>query len=160
MCYPVSYAENAAIAKHSGEVRLQNGCVLADLAAPSSSVLLYESGDGATVNLLDTAEANSNGAVSGLGLGLSPYSAAREVSGCTSSIYDSRLNAGLHNTTSFTNQYLLADGHVKTLQVTKVGDPCNGSDPQGLFCEGNNPSNGGGPSVNNLGNFVITFQIQ
>jgi prepilin-type N-terminal cleavage/methylation domain-containing protein/prepilin-type processing-associated H-X9-DG protein len=167
--YPLSYVENCAIGQFSGSNRIQQGCPLAALTAPTSTVLLYE-GNGAQkgsggnvndVNLLDSDEASVNGSAwSGLGLGLAPISGNSVVAGCTSTSKDVPVSAGRHNNTSYLNEYLMCDGHVKALGLTKVGDPCNGSNPQNLFYEGSSSNGGGGPSVNNLGNFAVTFQLQ
>src|SRR6185437_14440623 len=121
--YPLSYVVNCAIAQfaYNGGGN-EPGCPLAGLVAPASSVLLYEgsSQNGAAVNLLDPDEAispsnNGGGNWSGIGVGLAPYSGSSEVAGCTSAGHDVPLAAGRHDNSSFFNEYLMADGHIKGL---------------------------------------------
>ena len=170
--YPLSYVQNCVIAQYATDGSgPEPGCPLAAMSAPASSVLLYEgsSQSGGAVNILDLDEAinsgnNGGGNWSGIGVGLAPQrsQSGGEVAGCISVGHDVPLAAARHDSTSNLNEYLMADGHVKALGLSKVGDPCNGTNPQNLFSDGGGANQGAGPSVNNLGNgnsFAVTFQI-
>ena len=148
----VSYSENAAIADFPTANQTMSGCPLASFLAPASTVLLFECpgyGVQLTANPPDLRDSR-------IGVGLAPVGPT----GCASAGHDAALAANRHDSTSYFDNYLMADGHVKGLPMSKVGDPCGGTNPQNLYSDGGGATQGGGPSVNNLGNFTVTFQVQ
>ncbi len=137
-----SYAENANIAHYPyGGTPLVNGTPLSVIQAPASSVLLFED-PGYALDVTNPTEVYSQ-----IGYGTQPVGATN----CTTTNTDftAKIAANRHDQTTYLDNYLMADGHVKMLPVTRVGDPCFGSG-----------TNGAGPSVNSLGNFTVTFQLQ
>jgi prepilin-type N-terminal cleavage/methylation domain-containing protein len=158
--YPVSYAINTVIAQYGGTTHSDSpygnytqGCPQSAIAAPASSVLLYEDA-GKQIQLLNPMDGVGD-QVADLGIGLTPAG----TTGCNKGpSYDVPLIANRHDSSMFFNEYLMADGHVKGLRMAQVGDPCMGSNPDNLFQYANNQ--GAGPSVNNLRSFTVTFQIQ
>jgi prepilin-type N-terminal cleavage/methylation domain-containing protein len=157
---PVSYAINTVVAQYGGTTHTDHpygnytqGCPLSAFSATASTVLLYED-QGKQIQI--TAPMDGVGdIVSDLGIGLSPIGAT----GCNPGpSYDVPLAANRHDPSTYLTEYLMADGHAKGLRMSQVGDPCMGSNPDNLFQYA--PNQGAGPSVDNLRNFAVTFQIQ
>ncbi|BDI30459.1 hypothetical protein CCAX7_25100 [Capsulimonas corticalis] len=163
--YPISYAENAVIAGYGGATASSNpygnytgGCPLSVMAAPASTVMLYEC-QGQQILIGNPMEGVGDILPRGdTGIAIGPTGANACATYGKQPSWEVPLAANRHDATSFLNPYLMADGHVKALRVTQVGDPCGGSNPDNLVQDG--PGLGAGPSVNNLRNFAVTFQIQ
>jgi prepilin-type N-terminal cleavage/methylation domain-containing protein len=168
---PVSYVENQTIAQGINGIvptnifRIGPGCTLASMTAPASSVLLYE-GPGVDVDFIDAVtdpagDAAVSEVTSKIGVGLAPTGVPAGLCASTTHSHDWPLAATLHDATTYRDNYLMADGHVKALTMAQVGDPCGGSNPDNLSSDPAGYSGyGAGPSVDNLGHFAVTFQVR
>ena len=152
---PISYSENQALASYGGfSGSNTSGCPLSVFNGPASTVLLFEA-PGVTTDVTSAAETTST-----VGVGLNPAGLPAGICITQSAGHDQSLAATRHDSSTYAANYLLADGHVKSLKMTSVGDPCGGTNPQNLASDGGGANQGAGPSVDNLGNFVATFQVQ
>jgi prepilin-type N-terminal cleavage/methylation domain-containing protein len=133
--YPISYATNINIrANCNGSVC--GGVNLSQLTAPASEVLLFESamtGNNGPhrlsasdlTNPNDEAGNTSFSSSTGNGFGPSATTGTYTlVPGCSGQNNDATLDAGRHDSTNFTLNYLGMDGHVKSLTMSQVADPC------------------------------------
>ena len=162
--YPESYSANTNIMQYGGPIFTSPGscptagCPLSALAAPASTVLLYEC---AGKQLMITNYEDNVGDQGGnIGIGVGATGAPACSTYGKQPGWEIPVIANRHDSTSFFNNYLMADGHVKGLPITRVGDPCGGSNPDNISGTGDGAGLGAGPSVNNLRNFAVTFQIQ
>lgn len=163
---PLSYTLNENVADYPPPgPAITPGMPISQFTTPVLTVLLFESSlngyGGPNMAVLNPVDANAGTdwgntkRCSGDGFGddvgydsvpSSGYGSAT-IPGCTSSNANGILAVTRHDSVTYLTNFVMADGHVKTLGLTKVADPCNGT--QVLI-----------PNLGKGNGFVVTFAYQ
>ncbi|MDR3706662.1 MAG: DUF1559 domain-containing protein [Capsulimonadaceae bacterium] len=154
---PISYALNTQVGEYHQSGGITPGFPISQFQAPASTVLLFEAqqngrGYKNSAVLTDPNEGSDytqQASLMGLGEGAGYVGAgngngsASPLPGCSSSNVDAVLDATRHDTITYMTNYVLADGHAKSLVMSVVSDPCNNNIVL----------------PNNLGKFAVTFNF-